>query len=298
MVLPILRRLQLLLLAVVAAPGLAACGASARQSASAPVSRPAAQTAAASQARDPTVARPKRHPRPAANPAAASLSSAPRVSGGAQTSGKVGSTPDPRPAAAGNATVAPGAPSDAEIRKQLGQERKAGIVAPSGDTAQSIEQGATYVGAPGGTWAFPIQPLSVVLGPSTWSQDQGVDMATSGAACGVAAVEVAITDGTVVQEGISGFGPAAPVVRIDQGPWKGWSVYYGHAFPDYVHVGDHVRTGQPVASVGCGIVGLSSGPHLEIGLSPPGRGYCCPGRGQTSPAVDALMQQLYARSQH
>jgi len=222
-----------------------------------------------------------------------------RAAVGAEVSGKVGAGPDPLPrqAASGpGAPVARGAPSDAQIRREIAQARAAGVPLPKGDTAQSFAQTPSYPAIAGGRWAFPIQPLAVVLGPSTWTEDQGIDIATAGAACGSGAVEVAITDATVVQVGISGFGPYAPVLRIDHGPYAGWFVYYGHAAPAVVAVGQRVTAGQPVSEVGCGIVGISSGPHLEIGMSPPGGANCCPGLGETAPAVGALLQQLYRRS--
>ena len=98
------------------------------------------------------------------------------------------------------------------------------------------------------------------------SIDNGVDYSAPGGT-----PEYAMGPGTIIQEGISGFGPNAPVLRITSGPLAGKTVYYGHAGPDLVHIGEQVTAGQQISIVGYGIVGVSSGPHLEIGFWPVGQ---------------------------
>jgi murein DD-endopeptidase MepM/ murein hydrolase activator NlpD len=135
-----------------------------------------------------------------------------------------------------------------------------------GGGSGSDGQGSSGSGAPHGPvsngFEFPM-PKGDVSPPATWSLDDGVDIAAPGGT-----PELAVCSGTIVLHGIGGFGPSAPVLHCDS-PLAGYDyVYYGHAGPgNWTPIGTHVSQGQVISQVGYGIVGISSGPHLEIGFA-------------------------------
>lgn len=175
------------------------------------------------------------------------------------------------------------------------------VPASSGGTAgtpPALAPTATNSPYPAGAagWVFPLYPLSRVAARGTWSLDQGVDLGGSANQCGSRLTELAVANGTIVHEGLSGFGREAPVLLIEGGPDAGRYVYYGHAAPALVAVGAHVSAGQPIADVGCGSVGISFAPHLELGVLATGATSPedLPARGETSHETLAKLKSAYS----
>ena len=155
--------------------------------------------------------------------------------------------------------------SQVQAAQAAAAARAAAAAAPASSASASPSTGtaAPPPSAPSsGGFVFPL-PKSAASPPSTWSPDQGVDISAPGDT-----PEYAVCSGTIVLHGIGGFGPWAPVLHCDSSLDGYDYVYYGHAGPMYqLPVGTHVGAGQVMSSIGPGIVGISTGPHLEIGFA-------------------------------
>jgi murein DD-endopeptidase MepM/ murein hydrolase activator NlpD len=165
------------------------------------------------------------------------------------------------------------------LRSHLAKLQAAQLAAVTGFSGSSAQRSSS------GGFTFPM-PKGDVSPPGTWSPDDGVDIAAPGGT-----PEFAVCSGTLVLHGIGGFGPSAPVLHCDS-PLAGYSyVYYGHAGPgNWVPVGTHLGQGQVISQVGYGIVGISTGPHLEIGFADSSGGPVGP---SSAPAMMSLLQAAY-----
>ena len=150
--------------------------------------------------------------------------------------------------------------AEAALAARESAPASSGLAPASSGSAPPPSAGSGPVSA--GGFTFPL-PKSATAPPSEWSPDEGVDISAPGNT-----PEYAVCSGTIVLHGIGGFGPWAPVLHCD-GTLAGYSyVYYGHAGPLYqLPIGTHVGAGQVMSSIGPGIVGISTGPHVEIGFA-------------------------------
>jgi murein DD-endopeptidase MepM/ murein hydrolase activator NlpD len=175
----------------------------------------------------------------------------------------------------------------ADLQRRLSKLQAAAAAAAQNGGSSSA--GSSSVGAgrvsSGGGFTFPL-PKGAASPPGTWSLDQGVDIAAPGNT-----PERAVCSGTIVLHGIGGFGPWAPVLHCDSPLSGGSYVYYGHAGPaNQLAIGTHVGAGQVMSSIGPGIVGISTGPHIEIGFSDSSG---TPIGGGTASQMMSLLQSSY-----
>ena len=171
------------------------------------------------------------------------------------------------------------------LAAQAAAAQRAQPSAGSGSSGSSGAPSGPITPSSSGGFTFPM-PKADASPPSTWSLDDGVDISAPGGT-----PELAVCSGTVVLHGIGGFGPSAPVIHCDS-PLAGYDyVYYGHAGPgNWTPVGTHVSQGQVISQVGYGIVGISTGPHVEIGFADSSGSPIGP---SSAPAMAALLHAAY-----
>ena len=169
--------------------------------------------------------------------------------------------------------------------------QRAAAAAAARSSAASLSAGAAGRASSGGApvsaggFAFPL-PKGSGSPPGSWSLDQGVDISAPGDT-----PEYAVCSGTIVLHGIGGFGPWAPVLHCDSALGGYSYVYYGHSGPaNQLPVGSHLSSGQVMSEVGPGIVGMSTGPHLEIGFADASG---TPVGGGSASAMMSLLQGSY-----
>ncbi|GED33920.1 M23 family metallopeptidase [Brevibacillus centrosporus] len=126
-----------------------------------------------------------------------------------------------------------------------------------------------------GEWMWPTPTITHItsnfgkrLRNGAFEGHQGIDIAPSGGK-GLAAGHMvyAPRDGTVIKAGKSnGYGIAVFIKHKD-----GMTTELGHLQYNgiFVKVGDYVKKGDPVATIGYGKVGDSSGPHLHVSIDLP-----------------------------
>ncbi|MGA7416789.1 MAG: LysM peptidoglycan-binding domain-containing protein [Acidimicrobiales bacterium] len=178
------------------------------------------------------------------------------------TSAPVNQTPaSSPPAPTDTTTTSPPAPTDTTTTSPPAPTDTTTTSPPAPTDTTTTSPPAPTSSQPVSTGGLPLPVQYLTSG----SVDQGVDYTAPGGT-----PLYAMGSGVIIGEGINGFGPNAPVLQITSGPLAGQTVYYGHAGPDLVAVGAQVSEGEQISSVGNGIVGISTGPHLEIGFYPPG----------------------------
>ncbi|UPW06677.1 M23 family metallopeptidase [Rhodococcus pyridinivorans] len=125
---------------------------------------------------------------------------------------------------------------------------------------EAAEQAAREEAARRPALAFPAAgTLTSGYGPRWGTNHNGIDVANS-----IGTPIVSVTDGVVIESGpASGFGLWVRIAQDD-----GTTGVYGHIDQSLVSVGQHVRAGEQIATMGNR--GQSTGPHLHYEVWQPG----------------------------